>query len=48
MPLIADAAGDCWRSGRTFELGKDVKVARSLLALIDQCNWEIERRSRAT
>jgi hypothetical protein len=48
MPLIAEAAGDCWRNGRTFELGKEVRVARSLKALIDQCNWEIERLSRST
>lgn len=43
FPLLADAASDCWERGKRFELQNDIQVARSLKALIDQCNWEIER-----
>jgi hypothetical protein len=42
LPLLADAASECWERGKRFELG-DVQVAQSLKELIDQCNWEIER-----
>jgi hypothetical protein len=42
LPLLADAANECWERGKRFELG-DVQVAQSLKELIDQCNWEIER-----
>lgn len=43
LPLLADAASRCWERGRTFELERDIEVAKSLEDLIDQCNWEIER-----
>jgi ubiquinone biosynthesis protein UbiJ len=43
LPLLADAANDCWERGKRFELETDVQVAKSLKALIEQCNWEIER-----
>ncbi|NCA70422.1 MAG: hypothetical protein EOM91_09980 [Sphingobacteriia bacterium] len=43
LPQLADAALDCWNRGRRFDLGQDINVARSLKALIDQCNWEVER-----
>jgi hypothetical protein len=48
LPLLAAAASACWARGTKFELQQDIPVARSLKALIDQCNWEIERRGNAT
>lgn len=45
LPLIADAASDCWERGKKFELETDVALAKSLQSLIDQCNWEVERPS---
>jgi hypothetical protein len=47
LPLLAEAASACWERGMKFELQQDVQVAKSVKALIDQCNWEIERRSSA-
>jgi len=43
LPLLADAASDCWDRGKKFELEQEIEVAKSLKALIDQCNWEIEK-----
>ncbi|RKT46159.1 hypothetical protein [Thiocapsa rosea] len=47
LPLLADAADDCWEHGKRFELRSDIAVTRTLKVLIDRCNWEIERKSRA-
>jgi hypothetical protein len=47
LPLLADAANDCWEHGNRFELRNDIAVTRSLKVLIDRCNWEIERTARA-
>ncbi|WP_296807389.1 hypothetical protein [Thiocapsa sp.] len=47
LPLLADAANECWERGKRFELRNDIAVSRSLKVLIDRCNWEIERTSRA-
>ncbi|UHD16627.1 hypothetical protein [Thiocapsa bogorovii] len=43
LPLLADAASDCWERGKQFELRNDIAVTRSLKVLIERCNWEIER-----
>ena len=43
LPLIADAANDAWSHGKAFRLSSEIKVARSLKDLIEQCNWEVER-----
>jgi hypothetical protein len=47
LPLLADAADDCWERGKRFELRGDIAVTRSLKLLIERCNWEIERTTRA-
>ncbi len=43
FPQAADSAARCWEEGERFQLTNDLPVPRSLEALIDQCNWEIER-----
>jgi hypothetical protein len=45
LPLLADAATESWERGKKFELGNDVSVPKSLKALLDQANWEVEKPS---
>jgi hypothetical protein len=43
--FIAEDAARCWRSGQRFQVDdcERKNFARSLINLIEQCNWEIER-----
>jgi hypothetical protein len=43
LPSIADEAAECWDRGLHFQLQYPVRLARSLEALIEQCNWEVGR-----
>lgn len=43
LPLIADEAAECWDQGLHFKLRAPVRLARSVEALIAQCNWEVDR-----
>jgi len=40
LPLAADEAAERWRLGQAFELQPRVRIARSVQALIELCNWE--------
>ena len=44
LPLLADEAADCWERGVQFKLQSQVRIARAVEALIEQCNWETMRR----
>lgn len=43
LPLTADEAALRWDRGQTFELDLDMRLSRSLEALIEQCNWEVSQ-----
>ncbi len=43
LPQLAETALQSWDRGKRFDLAQEITVARSLKALIEQCNWEIER-----
>jgi hypothetical protein len=47
LPLAADEAALQWGQGQRFELTPGIRISRSLEALIDQCNWEVERIEEA-
>jgi len=44
LPLLADEAAEHWERGLQFRLRSQVRIARAVEALIDQCNWEVGRR----
>ncbi|NEV62121.1 hypothetical protein [Thiorhodococcus minor] len=44
--VTADNAARSWHDGKPFELRDRVPLGRSLESLIDQCNWEVERKTR--
>jgi hypothetical protein len=46
LPLLADAAQQCWQQGKKFELRNDIQVRGSLRALLKQANWEAERQTQ--
>lgn len=47
LPLAADEAAERWNRGECFELPSGVRVSRSLEALIEQCNWEVDQEAVA-
>jgi hypothetical protein len=46
LPLEADEAARMWTHGQHFELADGIRLTRYLVALIRQCNWEVERSER--
>ena len=44
LPLLADEAAERWERGLHFRLQSQVRIARAVEALIEQCNWEVGRR----
>jgi hypothetical protein len=36
-----------WGKGRPFEQPPGIRISRSLEALIEQCNWEVEQVEEA-
>jgi hypothetical protein len=47
LPLAADEAAERWSAGQRFELPPGVRISRSLEALVEQCNWEVEQVAEA-
>lgn len=47
LPLLAETAKERWEEGKHFDLTHDFGLARSVKALIDECNWEIDRSIEA-
>ena len=47
LPLAADEAALQWGEGRPFERPAGIRISRSLDALIEQCNWEVEQTEEA-
>lgn len=47
FPLEADQAAQQWDRGQPFEFHLGVRLARSVEALIQQCNWEVQRTGGA-
>lgn len=43
LPLEAEEAAKTWTQGQHFELADGIHLTRFLVALIRQCNWEVER-----
>jgi hypothetical protein len=47
LPLAAEEAAQCWNRGRPFFLDAGVHISHYVEALIEQCNWEVERLADA-
>lgn len=45
--ITADDAEKSWRNGEPFEPRDKLPLGRSLESLIDQCNWEVEKKEPA-
>jgi hypothetical protein len=48
FPLAADDAEERWSLGEVYQLDLDAPLARSVEALIEQCNWEVRRMKQTT
>jgi hypothetical protein len=47
LPLEADEAARHWSRGLGYQLDQQLRVAKTIHALIAQCNWEAEQVSEA-